>query len=337
MSLALTVWSIFNWIANLLTGFHYFILSLLGIYPRYKVHKNGVVVVTGSSTGIGADATHYLAEKGYIVYATVRKEADGQKLIADAAAALPVKNEKWSAPKEGRAAGKGWIVPVIADVTNKDQLRAAAEKVAAYTEESGLPLVALVNNAGIGHGAQPMEDTSEESLRAVMEVNFFGAIYATKAFLPLLRKHQGRVVNVSSIAGVIAGPMMAVYAASKRALESISESLRVELRPFNVSVSVIQPGAVATAIQAKNAPSKVIPEISPYARLYAAMATAFKHVESGAIPARASTSQVMLHAIASQYPRTRYIVGMDAVVLKTTRKWVSDRVFDSILGAVFKW
>ncbi|KAI8611129.1 hypothetical protein BC830DRAFT_1221225 [Chytriomyces sp. MP71] len=334
MSLALTVWSIFNWLANLHTGFHFFVLSLLGIYPRYKVHKNGVVVVTGSSTGIGADATHYLAEKGYIVYATVRKEADGQKLIADAAAALPVKNEKWSAPKEGRAAGKGWIVPVIADVTNKDQLRAAAEKVAAYTEESGLPLVALVNNAGIGAGCYAIEDLPEQVMRSVMEVNFFGVIFATQAFLPHLRKHQGRVINISSIAGFSALPCVSIYCASKRALESLSESLRVELRPFNVSVSSVQPGFIHSKF-GENSLKPGMKSENVYAPLCAQVDKMF--MNSSGLFARDATSPVILHAISSQYPRTRYLVGADAIRIKTLKRTLSDRFWDFMVGSGVKW
>ncbi len=169
--------------------------------------SNGGVVVTGASTGIGAHAAITLAQQGFLVFAGVRKEADGQNLLAEAPT----------------------IVPLILDVTKKDTIDAALEQVQGTLATRGLPLVGLVNNAGVAGGTTPVEFLSLDAMRALFDVNLFGAIAVTQAFLPLLRQSKGRVINISSMAGVLSAPLMANYCASKHALEAFSDSLRVEL------------------------------------------------------------------------------------------------------------
>lgn len=181
----------------------------------------GSVVVTGASSGIGAATARLLVERGFRVFA-------GHREPEDAAGLRQVGAE-----------------PIRLDVTDEESIAAARRRVEEATGER--PLVGLVNNAGVP-GAGPLELVPLDQLRRVLEVNVVGVIATTQAFLPSLREHGGRIVMISSISGRIPMPFAGPYAASKFALEALSDSLRRELTPFGVDVVVIQPGAIRTAI-----------------------------------------------------------------------------------------
>ena len=150
-------------------------------------------------------------------------------------------------------ASSGKLIPVILDVTESESITKAVKTI---SEETNGELYGLMNNAGIPGGG-PVELTPISVIRNVLEVNVISVFAVTQAFLPLLRKSKGRIVNTGSVFGLIALPGTSVYSASKFAVEAISESLRVELRPFGISVSVIEPGAIATEIwKKKTAKSK---------------------------------------------------------------------------------
>lgn len=182
------------------------------------------MLVTGASSGIGAAATHALAEAGFTVYAGVRNEDDGRRIGALHAA----------------------IRPLQLDVTSAAQIAAAAGVV----RSGGVRLVGLVNNAGIAIGG-PLELVTVDELRGQFEVNCFGAIAVTQAFLPLLREGRSRVIFVGSIAGRVPMPYIGPYSASKFALRAFADALRVELAPGGVEVYSIEPGSVATPIWEK--------------------------------------------------------------------------------------
>ena len=185
------------------------------------------IVVTGAATGIGRAIALRLAAAGATVFAGVRRESDGTSLAAAALA--------------------GRIRPLIFDVTDVE----AIERARASVARSGLPLAGIVNNAGISV-AGPLEVLPDAELRRQFDVNFFGAIAVTRAFLPALRASNGRVVSVGSISGKISVPMLGAYAASKFALEAACDALRVELRPSGIDVVLIEPGAVKTPIWQKS-------------------------------------------------------------------------------------
>ena len=191
---------------------------------------DGAVVITGASTGIGYHTACALAQHGFRVFGTVRHPDDASQLEMAGA------------------------TPVILDVTDRASVSAAADRV--RTDLADTPLVALVNNAGIPC-AGPIELVRVEDVRRVFEVNVLGVISVTQAFLPLLRTGHGRIVNISSVSGVVALPMIGPYAASKFALEAISDSLRRELVPAGVAVVVIQPGSTRTPIWDKVADLEV--------------------------------------------------------------------------------
>ena len=199
------------------------------IFTRsFPVHPEGLVVITGASSGIGRHAAENLATQGYQVFAGVRQETDFHEIEAL------------------RLAGH---IPNIhalkIDVTSNASIQTAAEEVRRIMQSSGLPLVALVNNAGLG-GGHALEMESLPHVRAIFEVNLFGVLAVTQAFLPMLRKSQGRVIMISSTAGFLCGPMFGIYCASKHALEGLSDALRMEVAAQGIYVSVVQPGYIKT-------------------------------------------------------------------------------------------
>jgi NAD(P)-dependent dehydrogenase (short-subunit alcohol dehydrogenase family) len=177
------------------------------------------VLVTGASTGIGEATARRLAARGFEVLAGVRRAEDAERL---------------------RSPG---IEPLTLDVTDAQQIEAARELV-------GGRIDGLVNNAGIAVTA-PQEFLPVDELRRQLEVNVVGQVAVTQAMLPALRAARGRVVNVSSVGGRTALPLLGAYNASKWALEALSDSLRRELRHLGVKVSVIEPGGIRTPIWEK--------------------------------------------------------------------------------------
>lgn len=188
------------------------------------------VVVTGVSTGIGHAAAKVLAGKGFHVFGSVRKEADAARLKSELGARFTA---------------------LIFDVTDEAAIRAAAGEVRAALK--GETLAGLVNNAGIAVSG-PLIEVDPDDFRKQMDVNVTGPFLVTQAFAPLLGADKslkgapGRIVNISSVAGIRAMPFIGPYAASKFAVEGFSEALRRELMLFGIGVVVIGPGPVKTAI-----------------------------------------------------------------------------------------
>ena len=207
---------------------------------EFRVHKTGVVIITGASTGIGRHAAEHFAARGYTVLAGVRKSSDFEEIEAGR--------------RDGRWPG---LRALTIDVTSTDSIAAAAEEVGRLLASTGLPLVALVNNAGVGSEVVPLELLRTEEIRYMFDVNFFGALETTRAFIPLLRQHQGRVIMISSAAGKTCPPGFSSYCTTKWALEGMSDALRLELEPLGVAVSVVEPGFIRTPI-VENSKARVI-------------------------------------------------------------------------------
>ena len=189
----------------------------------------GAVVITGASTGIGEACACRLERLGYTVFAGVRKAADGAAL-------------------QNKCSDR--LHPIILDVTDAASIERAAETIGKALGDRGL--AGLVNNAGIAV-ASPLEYLPPAELRRQLEVNVVGQLAVTQAFLPLLRKSHGRIINMSSVSGLTALPMTGAYAASKFALEGLTDSLRRELAAFKIPVSLIEPAGIATPIWEKSA------------------------------------------------------------------------------------
>ena len=276
------------------------------------------VVITGASTGIGAGCVIGCAQQGMTVFAGLRDLTAGEALQA----------------KRGVA-----IIPLQLDVTDGESIKRAAETVGQHVGGTGLG--GLVNNAGISIGS-PLEVIPLAQLRKQLEVNVIGQIAVTQAFLPLLRRARGRIVNMGSIAGRGTIPMMGPYSASKFALEALTDALRLELYPWDIEVSIIEPGAIATPIWEKSLShaSYIEKEVAGEGRLLYEKAArqvkeAVYEASQRAIPVDAVVKAV-LHALTARRPKTRYLVGTDAKIRAIMAKWLPDRMQDWILKKLLK-
>ena len=247
------------------------------------------VVVTGASTGIGRAIALALDAEGFRVFAGVRKQADGAALSQEATQALR---------------------PVLLDVTDGSSIARALATVEAETDAG---LYGLVNNAGVGLGG-PLELVPISETRKLMEVNVIGLLATTQAFAPLLRKGRGRVVNIGSLAGIVAMPGASSYAASKFAVQAITDSLRLELEPFGIEVTLVDPGAIESALWDKGKAKKqeILDAAPPELReLYAPLIELGKRLGEhprGILPA-SSVAKDVVHALCSKKPKKRYLVG----------------------------
>ena len=225
------------------------------------------------------------------------------------------------------------------DVTDAESIAAAQSAVADAVGERGL--AGLVNNAGISVAA-PMELVPLDELRRQMEVNLIGPVAVTQAFLPLIRKARGRIVNIGSIGGRISTPVLGPYSASKYAIEAITDALRIELRPWGINVAVVEPGSIATPIWEKGQGSAdeleagLTPEAQAmYAGTIAAMRQAAREAERRGIPPDA-VAKAVAHALTSKRPKTRYLVGFDARLQAALATIVPDRLLDRLIASQVK-
>lgn len=185
------------------------------------------VLITGSSSGIGQACVNELVGAGFFVYAGVRSQPDAERL---------------------RQLGAGAVSPLMLDVTRVEEIAAVAARL--DDELAGRGLAALVNNAGVAM-AGPLETMSIDRFRELNAVNVVGLAAVTQAVLPLMRQARGRIVNIGSVSGRQARPFLSAYAATKYALEGLSDSWRVELRRLGISVSLLSVGRVRTPIWQK--------------------------------------------------------------------------------------
>lgn len=280
--------------------------------------RRGAVLITGASTGIGADCARRLDRMGFTVFAGVRNPADGEALRAKASERL---------------------VPVRLDVTSQSEVEAA---VAMVSESEGAEgLLGLVNNAGTAV-AGPQEYLTEQDWRDAFEVNVFGTAAMTAACLPLLRQARGRIVNISSLAGKVAMPFFAPYAASKHAMEAMSDALRVELQPWGMHVGVVEPGSIATPIWEKGVGRArgIRAEMPPAAEerygetMERMLKGAAKLGEKGG-PTK-DVSRAIIHALTATRPRTRYVVGRDARIAISATRFMPDRLRDRFVTKTTK-
>lgn len=274
----------------------------------------GAVVVTGASSGIGAACAKHLDQLGFTVFAGVRRQVDGDALVRAASPRLRV---------------------VMLDVTDPMSIADAGRTIAEATSGSGL--AALVNNAGISV-AGPLELLPLADVRTQFEVNVIGALAVTQALLPLLRLARGRIVNISSIAGLAATPFLGAYCGSKFALEAMSDALRLELAPWGIAVSLVEPGAIQSQIwrRAMMSATRTLGEAAPESlALYAQPLSRMQQVIAGAaaraIPADA-VARTVARALTSSRPRTRYLVGTDARFRALLKRILPDRVQDRLLA-----
>lgn len=231
------------------------------------------VLITGASSGIGLATAKYLVRRGFQVFAGARKKDEGNITI---------------------------------DVTDQESVAAAAALITAEVGARGL--AGLVNNAGIAVPG-PLEFVTIADFERQFDVNVTGQLRVVQAMLPLLRKARGRIVNISSIAGRSAFPMMGPYSASKFALEALSDALRLELRPWGIEVALIEPGPIQSEIWTKAGNLSFSPEAEElYPKLLAAGRKALENAIRTALPADRAAERIH-HALSAARPKTRYLIG----------------------------
>jgi NAD(P)-dependent dehydrogenase (short-subunit alcohol dehydrogenase family) len=270
-------------------------------------------LITGASTGIGRATALRLGSSGWDVYAGVRREADAESL---------------------REAGPGRIVPLILDVTDAGQIADAAESIRAEVGDTGLD--GLVNNAGVSLPS-PLETMPIEDFRRQIEVSLTGQVAVTQALLPAIRAAGGRIVFISSIGGRIAFPMTGAYHAAKFGIEAVGDVFRRELRGTGVSVSIVEPGSIATEIwdRGERASEEIAGRSPEHDELYGGSIERYRKVVRGVArrgipPERAA--RAIEHALSARRPRTRYLVGLDAKVQARVKYLIPTRVFDRIVA-----
>ena len=268
-----------------------------------------VVLITGASSGMGYEAAKLFAEQGHKVYAGARRV----EKMADLA---PL-----------------GVVPVGMDVTNAVDNKAAVSQIIAAEGRIDV----LINNAGFGlYGS--VEDVPIDDARYQFEVNLFGLADLTQRVLPHMRAQQsGRIVNTSSMGGKIFTPLGAWYHATKHALEGWSDCLRLELAPFGIQVSVIQPGGVKTEFASVTGES--LAKLSDTSA-YSAQLDAFRKMMQGFEDNPQGTeprvlAQEFLKAATDTRPRRRYVKGFAARPMMFIRKWFGDGVFEWTLRRAF--
>lgn len=258
-----------------------------------------VALITGANSGIGRAAAVDLAAKGWTVYGSMRSLDKGEKLAAKAEEAGVT------------------VHPVVCDVTDTE---AVNDAIAHVTSDSG-GIDVLINNAGIG-GNGVLEETTLDVYEAVMDVNVYGIIRATQAVLPQMRERRsGCIINISSIAGVIAALAQSPYVVSKWAVEGLTEGLAQEVAPHGIRVALVEPGIVRTAIMAKNtdAPNASGDYDQAYRRLFAFYAAGLQD------PGHPSeVADVLYEAATTSAPKLRWTCGWGGVELSTGRANITD-------------
>lgn len=266
------------------------------------------VLVTGASSGIGLATAKMLADAGFRVFAGVRKLPPG--------------------------ASSANLHPVLLDVTSADSIAAARREIESHLDGAGL--FALVNNAGIAD-TRPLEFTPLEKFRAVLEVDLFGVVATTQAFLPLIHKGRGRIVNIGSVGGMITIPFGASLCASKHAIEAISDALRLELHSAGIFVTLIQPASINSGSAEKLAAAvePTINELPPegqrrYGDLLRRFMRATLAEETAGSPPEVVAAAV-LAALRAARPPIRRLAGKRGHLLAFLARLVPDRWRDALL------
>jgi NAD(P)-dependent dehydrogenase (short-subunit alcohol dehydrogenase family) len=262
-----------------------------------------VVLITGASSGVGHSTARLLSRKGYKVFGTSRDPAGAEAIPSVEMLAL--------------------------DVQSDDSVAACVN---AVVSEAGR-IDVLVNNAGY-ELAGALEEISIDEAKAQFETNFFGVVRMVKAVLPSMRRRkQGQIINVSSLSGVSSIPFMGFYSASKFALEGYTEALRLEVSPFNIHVSLAEPGFLKTPMMNKRQASTAqLEEYDPWRQR---AFNAIRDHEQKA-PGPELVAQTILSIIASKTPRLRYVIGSQAKFVSRLQWFLPEGAYERGVRSTFK-
>jgi NAD(P)-dependent dehydrogenase (short-subunit alcohol dehydrogenase family) len=280
-------------------------------------HTKQTVLITGGTDGLGKSAALYLAERDYRVFAagrSVERRAELDRLAAQKS--LPLET-------------------LELDVCDGGSVRRAVQSVL----QTGSGIDVLINNAGIGYMAV-LEELRLEDLRQQFETNLFGVLRVTQAVLPHMReRRRGRILMMSSVAGLISPPTYGAYSSSKHALEGLTNALRLEMYSFGVEVILIEPGYILTNFQqtAKELAQPYVEasKTSPYAKIYSG---AWEGANKGRVSSKTTPedcARVILEAIESPHPKARYPVTPMAKWLAIGRRILPDTLLDSLIRRRF--
>lgn len=272
--------------------------------------QNPAVLITGATDGLGRAMAVFLAANGYRVFAAGRSA------------------EKRASLDQLAAERKLHLETLEMDVSDDASVSRGVGRVLARAGQIDV----LINNAGVAYVAV-MEEIRLDDLRRQYETNVFGVLRVTQAVLPAMReRRRGRILNISSIAGKIAAPLMGPYASSKHALEGLSDSLRLELAPFGVRVVLIEPGYIPTNMSKTSldlsAAYAAKAEKSPYAAVYRGFRDNWKRGVTAARTTPEDCARVILRAILETPPRPRYTVTPRARFGVLAKRFLSDRMLD---------
>lgn len=300
--------------------------AILGYDIRFRTRQRGssAVLVTGASRGIGAYVAVTLAEQGYVVFAGVADIMDGQNL------------KRFLTP-----AAQSQLIPVQLDITNQKHISSAADAIQFHLcmHSPARHLFAVINCDGQPLQS-PIETVRQSDWMHLFVSNTIGPMVVVQAMLPLLRQSHGRIINLSSVSSLTASPMNGAFAATKSALESATDALRVEVHRFGIAVSLVIPGSVDLTFLdgfAYQEPSNgsvlhklTIPdkEAQLYAPLIDSIETITSNEPKQQLVSPEHVTMAILHALTSPFPKTRYVVGIDAKLTQFLRTVFPDRLLD---------
>ncbi|MGC1182751.1 SDR family NAD(P)-dependent oxidoreductase [Legionella sp.] len=267
-----------------------------------------IILITGCSTGIGYAAALALKKRGHKVIASCRKKEDMQKLITLG------------------------LDTALLDVSNSASIHTAFADVLAKTNGR---LDILINNAGYGQ-AGALEDITREVLRQQFETNVFGLLELSTLAIPVMRQQgQGRIINVSSILGVISLPFRGAYNASKYAVEGLSDTLRLELKSSGINVITIEPGPINSCFRdncVEGSLSVINMQDSHFNKQYMAMLSTYKHTDTDSFFTKKPQAVIkkLIHAIEAKNPQAKYPVTLPAHVLIFFKRILSTKMLDKL-------
>lgn len=275
--------------------------------------RKGTVLITGGTDGLGKAAALFLAERGYRVFAAGRSR-EKRELLDSLARQRKVPLES-----------------IELDVNSDESVSKAVQ----YVLSSSGAIHVLINNAGIGYMAV-VEDLKMDDLRQQFETNVFAVLRVTQAVLPSMREQRkGRILMMSSVAGLVTPPTYGAYSSSKHALEGLSNALRLELHPFGIFVVLIEPGYIVTNFQqtAKElaAPYVAAASNGPYAKIYSGAWSGANKGRGTSKTTPEDCARVILSAIEARKPRARYGVTRLARLVKFGKRFMTDGMLDSFL------
>lgn len=276
-----------------------------------KIPKH--ILITGTSTGIGYNAAEALLGRGHHVWAALRKPELMHRLSESFPNTLHV---------------------LKMDVTSDADVKAVFDEISTRVGDSEL---ILINNAGIAIGG-PIEALPLDEWRRIFDVNFFAVVNITRQFLPLIRRTQGRVINISSISGHIAAPFLGPYCTSKFAIRAFTDTLRREVSRFGVKVIAIEPGPIRTEIWSKSLrvseaqEKKLTPELAQtYGAALKTIRGSVQRSEQAAVAVEDVTEKIIL-AVEARHPKVAYLVGRAIHLQAFLGKHLSSSLLDKVIS-----